>query len=182
MAQRRRQIVTSNQVPRDVPGLWQEVVRLSEVFGDGAMIELIEGVTISSAGATVAHGLRTTPRAVYAFPRSELAGPPFRAAAADSKNVYLQAPRGSFTNSFTGRNGAGACTCVGLDVGDTVEFIYAVGPTLGITGPPSAGEFQTTITVADQIQQLTALNLSTVHYVVTVRQAAEAVCDLLVVP
>lgn len=53
---------------------------------------------------------------------------------------------------FTGRVGAGACTLVGAQVGDTVKTLTGL---IGVAGDQKAA-FETVITVADQIQQVSA--------------------------
>ncbi len=67
--------------------------------------------------------------------------------------------------SFAGHNGTGACTCVGLKVGDTVTSL------LDVASPPFAdahASFEATITVNDQIQQTSASDLSTHVYLILV--------------
>jgi hypothetical protein len=59
--------------------------------------------------------------------------------------------------SFAGAAAAGACTMTGVKVGDVV--LAVTGVAAGTVGNQSA-KFQTTITVADQIQQSDAGNLS----------------------
>jgi trimeric autotransporter adhesin len=61
--------------------------------------------------------------------------------------------------SFTGRNGTGACTLTGAKVGDQV---LSLTPRAGGAGNRDA--FEAFITVADQIQQSSASNLSAVTY------------------
>lgn len=62
----------------------------------------------------------------------------------------------------TGRNGAGACTLTGAKVGDKV-----IG-NINLTDAADAkASFETTITVADQIQQSSASDLSTKKFAVT---------------
>jgi hypothetical protein len=61
------------------------------------------------------------------------------------------------TYTTLGRNGAGAITVTGAQVGDIVTGV--VGTTAGTLGDLSAG-FETTITVADQIQQTSATDYS----------------------
>ena len=58
--------------------------------------------------------------------------------------------------AFTGKNGAGACTLTGAKVGDKV-----IGVMNWTDGTNDAAKFESTITVADQIQQSDAGNLST---------------------
>jgi len=67
--------------------------------------------------------------------------------------------------SFDGRNGAGACTATGLAIGDKVMSV--VGLTDDVSGN-QADKFEATITVADQIQQSSATDLSTKDYLALV--------------
>lgn len=62
-----------------------------------------------------------------------------------------------------GRNGAGAITATGAVVGDTV--VGVAGLTSGALGAADAS-FEGTITVADQVQQSSASNLSANDYLV----------------
>lgn len=71
--------------------------------------------------------------------------------------------------SFTGSNGAGACTATGLAVGDRV--VALVGITSGNYGN-KASLFESVVTVADQIQQSSVSNLSAVSYVALVIPAS----------
>ena len=57
---------------------------------------------------------------------------------------------------FTGKNLAGACTLTGAKVGDIVLGVVSI-----TDGGSAAASFETTITVADQIQQSAASDLST---------------------
>jgi hypothetical protein len=57
--------------------------------------------------------------------------------------------------AFTGKNGTGACTATGARVGDKV--IGVVNTTDGSTG---SANYEATITVANQIQQSSATDLS----------------------
>lgn len=68
---------------------------------------------------------------------------------------------------FTGRNGAGAITVTGAAVGDTV-----VGVCNTTDGGSGASAFETTVTVANQIQQSSASDLSTKKYTVVLVTAA----------
>lgn len=63
--------------------------------------------------------------------------------------------------SFTGSNGAGACTATGAAVGDKV--IAVAGLTTGSLGDADAS-FEDVVTVADQIQQTSVSNLSASEY------------------
>jgi hypothetical protein len=57
--------------------------------------------------------------------------------------------------AFTGKNGAGACTATGTKVGDKVTGIVNL-----TDGTTATSLFEATITVADQIQQSSATDLS----------------------
>lgn len=65
--------------------------------------------------------------------------------------------------SFAGYSGAGACTLTGAKIGDVVESVTGIAA--GTAGDQS-GKFETTITVADQIQQSDSGNLSANIYLV----------------
>lgn len=67
--------------------------------------------------------------------------------------------------SFAGSNGAGPCTVTGLKVGDVVISVTGAG--LTTVGNQSA-KFASTVTVADQVAQTDAGNLSTNVYVALV--------------
>lgn len=64
--------------------------------------------------------------------------------------------------AFAGKNGAGACTLTGAKVGDTVAGVVD----LAGASASAAASFETVITVANQIQQTSASNLSAVKYAV----------------
>lgn len=68
-----------------------------------------------------------------------------------------------------GRNGAGAITATGAVVGDVV--VGVAGLTAGALGAATAG-FQSAITVADQVQQSSASDLSANDYLVVLRAVA----------
>lgn len=74
-------------------------------------------------------------------------------------NVLL----GMRLGTFAGRNGAGACTLTGAVVGDLVVGVACL--TAGQLGMVDAS-FEAAITVADQIQQSAATDLSARAYVV----------------
>lgn len=67
--------------------------------------------------------------------------------------------------SFDGRNGTGACTATGLEVGDVVMSL--VGLTAGALGDASSS-FESTITVDDEIQQSAAGDLSLNDYLAVI--------------
>lgn len=69
------------------------------------------------------------------------------------------------TVSFAGRNLTGACTLVGVKVGDVV--VSVTGLAAGTVGDQAA-KFETTITVADQIQQSNNTDLSANIYLATI--------------
>lgn len=66
--------------------------------------------------------------------------------------------------SIAGRNGAGACTMTGAKVGDKVVGVID----LAAGSVSAAASFESTVTVADQLQQSSASNLSAVKYAVLV--------------
>lgn len=68
-----------------------------------------------------------------------------------------------------GRNGAGAITATGAVVGDVV--VGVAGLTAGALGAATAS-FESAITVADQVQQSSASNLSANDYLVVLRAVA----------
>lgn len=71
---------------------------------------------------------------------------------------------GIVSGGFTGSNGTGACTFTGATVG---QRVLAVMETTATVGPGvAAALFETTITIADQIQQSSAANNSAKRYVV----------------
>lgn len=63
--------------------------------------------------------------------------------------------------SYTGRNGAGAITLTGAAVGDKV-----IGINNTTDGGSAAASFEATVTVADQVQQSSASDLSTKKYTI----------------
>lgn len=67
---------------------------------------------------------------------------------------------------FTGKNGTGACTLTGAKVGDIVVGV------LNLAGDGASASFQSVITVADQIQQVAAGDLSTAKFGVLLIQEA----------
>jgi hypothetical protein len=64
-----------------------------------------------------------------------------------------------------GRNGAGAITLTGAAVGDRVHIVIGAPTAGGALVAPAAGTFEAVITVADQVQQASASNLSANTYV-----------------
>lgn len=72
-----------------------------------------------------------------------------------------------FVISFTGNNGAGACTATGLAVGDKVLGVAGL-TTVGL----AASSFEATITVVNQIQQSAVGDLSTINYLALVYRPA----------
>lgn len=63
--------------------------------------------------------------------------------------------------NFVGKNLAGACTAVGLKAGDVVLSVTGIA---AADVGDKASLFETVITVNDEIQQLSATNLSTKVY------------------
>lgn len=82
------------------------------------------------------------------------------AGVATSGGLTMGAP---FTVVITGSNGAGACTATGLKVGDKVVSVTNL-----TTPADAASSFEGTVTVADQIQQSSASNLSASKFLVLV--------------
>jgi len=77
----------------------------------------------------------------------------------DNQDIMLN---GLKALSFVGKNGAGAITIAGTAIGDKV--LCVVGITAAALGDASAS-FEGVITVAGQIQQSSASNLSTNTYI-----------------
>jgi hypothetical protein len=75
------------------------------------------------------------------------------------------APPLALSAAFVGHNGAGACTLTGATVGQRVAFLYGA-PTAGGALVEASASFESTISVAGQIQQSSASNLSTDTYIV----------------
>lgn len=81
----------------------------------------------------------------------------------------MAAPSGcrQMTGVAVGSNGAGALTVTGAVVGDIVQAV--IGQVTATAGPVAvpAGAFERVVTVADQVQQISAANLSanTYHFV-----------------
>lgn len=69
--------------------------------------------------------------------------------------------------SFSGHNLAGACTLTGVKVGDVV--LTVTGLAAGTVGDKSSS-FESTITVADQIQQIAASDLSSNVYLAYIQR------------
>src|SRR5512147_1332185 len=72
-----------------------------------------------------------------------------------------------------GKNGAGAVTLTGAAVGDRLVAVFGA-PTAGgaLEAKAPGTDFEAAVTVADQIQQVTAGNLSTMTYVFILIPAA----------
>jgi hypothetical protein len=66
---------------------------------------------------------------------------------------------------FTGKNGTGALTATGLKVGDIIASV--TGVVVGDVGSKSA-LFETSVSIVDQIQQVSATDLSTHQYMALV--------------
>jgi hypothetical protein len=73
--------------------------------------------------------------------------------------VQLEALAGQFLE-FQGMKGTGACTLMSACVGDTVSTLVGL---IGVTGN-QASSFETVISVADQIQQISTSDLSANWY------------------
>lgn len=119
---------------------------------DGSNLTIVDRLVTSDPGTTLQTGLsvRVNVAASKTTPRIMM-GP--------TQNV------GHTVQMFTfgGRNGAGAITVTGAVVGDVVRQLQAISA--GVTGS-GAGSFESTISVANQIQQTDGTNLSTVAYIV----------------
>lgn len=76
--------------------------------------------------------------------------------------------------TFRGRVGAGAITAGILRVGDVVLNLSKIGPTAGDVGD-AAASFEGVITVAGQIQQSSASDLTAIHYAVLVARPVSSV-------
>jgi len=83
--------------------------------------------------------------------------------------------RGSFLDlqklslmAFTGNNGAGACTATGLVVGDR---ILSVSCTTAASTADVSSLYETVVTVADQIQQSSATDRSSLEHVALILSA-----------
>ncbi len=88
-------------------------------------------------------------------------------------------------DTIRGRSGAGPITAAQLVAGDVVRVVLGLGPTLGTIG--SGGSImESTISVTGEIQQTSASNLTSVHYLVVAerRSATGATTErpLYVVP
>lgn len=71
-----------------------------------------------------------------------------------------------------GRNGAGAVTLTGAVVGDRVDVVIGAPTAGGALSAAGQAAFESVITVADQIQQSSASNLSSNTYIFVLRPAA----------
>ncbi len=69
--------------------------------------------------------------------------------------------RAGLKKVMVGRNGAGVVALVGAKVGDSVSLVANLS-----TPGDGAALFESTITVADQIQQVSATNLSAVQFII----------------
>lgn len=79
--------------------------------------------------------------------------------------------------TFTGLNGAGSVAVPGLKVGDYIGpayITYIAGPSSGATGviDPASNQFESVVTVDDQIQQKNSGDLSIVSLVMFFFRAA----------
>lgn len=87
---------------------------------------------------------------------------------ASSGVVKLPTPR---VLAAAGRNGAGAVTLTGAVVGDRVTAVIGA-PTAGGTLATGSAAFEAVITVANQVQQSSASNLSSNTYIFILQPAA----------
>ena|SRR5258708_5471628 len=86
------------------------------------------------------------------------------------RHIWIGGPNGRIVAStrkdqmtvFTGSNGAGACTLTGANVGDNVEGIVRVDA----SPADNLANFESIISVANQIQQTSASNLSSQTFLI----------------
>lgn len=74
--------------------------------------------------------------------------------------------------AVVGHNGAGACTATGLTVGQRVISVIGFKTDGTGTQVEAKASFEAAVTVADQLQQSSVSDLSTLTYIVTVIPAA----------
>lgn len=129
-------------IPAGEQGFWNDngTVKLRLANGTDQAEGDIQGVT-AGTGLT---GGGTTGTVTLGLASNGVTGPSLSASAMR----FLK---------FAGNNGAGACPCTGLKVGDTVIGIVDAS---GGGGSTSAASFQSTITVQNEIQQTDAADLS----------------------
>jgi len=72
---------------------------------------------------------------------------------------------------FRGNNGAGGCACEGAEIGDTVDAVTGL---VGVSGT-QASNFESVITLAGQIQQSSASDLSDYEYLAYLVNPADGV-------
>lgn len=82
------------------------------------------------------------------------------------------AATGITSGSFDGRNGAGVCTLTGAAVGQRVLALFRIDAAAGALATGQSAAFEATITVAGQIQQSSASDLSTQDFVVILMPVA----------
>lgn len=137
---------------------------LTTLAGAGLPIPLAQGGTAaaSAAAARTSLGLGTAATEDTGdFLASSVGAVGSTNLAADAVGAAALSPASLRLITFMGRNGAGACTATGLKVGDKVSSL------LDASGPPftdARSDFQSTITVNDQIQQVNAGDLSSKFY------------------
>lgn len=90
----------------------------------------------------------------------------FASSGSGANAKVVASTRNDMFTIFTGNNGAGGCTLTGARVGDIV-----LGITLETgTAADSSASFETVISVADQLQQTSASDLSGNKYSVLVKR------------
>lgn len=134
--------------------LVRKLVELLDVFNrlfDGVDLAVANRLVTSNPGTTLQTSLtaRVNVAGVHTSPRVMM-GP--------TENV------GYTTHflTFRGRNGAGAVTLNGAAVGDIVRFVQ--GMQLGLEGSGLAGQYETTISVVNQIQQTSVADLTALNF------------------
>lgn len=84
-------------------------------------------------------------------------------------DIYVPDPPIPGSKSFTGRNGAGAIAVPDLQVGDVVWGVYHITLASGsYIMNNDENSFEETISVAGQIQQTNAGNLSTLSFLLLI--------------
>jgi hypothetical protein len=82
------------------------------------------------------------------------------------------AATGIVSGSFAGHNNTGACTLTGATVGQRVLILARIDDAAGAVTTEQSAAFESTITVADQIQQTSASNLSAQKFLVVLMPVA----------
>lgn len=128
--------------------------------GQQGNVTPLSGVTVYTDVLTAPASNTSVPTAGSVTSSSLAAGAVDSAAlAADAVTIGKLAPAAFRLLHFTGHNLAGACTATGAKVGDVVLAVNTTAGTLA-----GRGSFEATITVADQIQQSAAVDLSAAQY------------------